>query len=585
MASSGRLLVAAIDFGTTYSGYAFSFRHEFETDPLKVSASTWPAGSRALVSLKTPTTVLLDKNQTFHSFGYEAEDHYSQLAEDDDHTEWYYFRRFKMMLYGKDGKGGLSKNVTLKDIRDRELPALKVFSEAIKYLKGHLLKALEKRATDVKDTDIEWVLTVPAIWNDPAKQFMRLAAEQAGIKGDQLTIALEPEAASLYCKHLPVEKMGGSEQGFTCFSNGSKYLVLDAGGGTVDITVHEVQPDGTLKELDKASGGSWGGTKVDESFRQMLVKIVGNDIMQGFCKGCTSDFVDMFREFETKKRTVDHTTKNKVTMKIPIALKELFEDETGEDLNETLEQTNYSGKLAWTGDKLRIQPDTFRQLFAIAVDSTIEHVRNVIAQKSCERTTTIIMVGGFSESPLLQAKVKEYFPKMRVIIPPDAGLAVLKGAVIYGHTPKAIKARRAKFTYGVGSNSVFDPKKHDESRKFYNEDDKTYYCRNTFSKHVTKGDLLEIDEAQSNQSYSPMSNSQTSIVFPFFVSHDANPKYVDDQNCDQIGKMSVNIPSGTDGSDRSVRVRLIFGGTEIKVEATVERTKKVTKATLNYLEE
>ncbi|XP_060065858.1 heat shock 70 kDa protein 12A-like isoform X1 [Ylistrum balloti] len=584
MADCEKLLVAAIDFGTTYSGYAFSFRHDFENDPLKISASTWNAGSRALVSLKAPTTVLLDKNEKFHSFGYEAEDHYSQLAEDNDHLDWYYFRRFKMMLYGKEGKGGLSKKVMLKDIRDRELPALKVFSEAIKYLKGHLLMALDKRGAGVKESEIEWVLTVPAIWNDPAKQFMRVAAEEAGIKGDQLKIALEPEAASLYCKNLPVEKLGGSGQGFTCFSKGSKYLVLDAGGGTVDITVHEVEQDGHLKELDKASGGSWGGTTVDESFQQMLIKIVGNEVMQEFRSENTSDFVDMFREFETKKRTVDQTTKNKVTMKIPIALKELFETNTGEDLNETIEQTNYNGKLVWSGDKLRVHPETFRQLFSMALDSTIEHVLGLIAQKSCERTSTIIMVGGFSESPLLQSKIKESFSKMRVIIPPDAGLSVLKGAVIFGHTPRAIKARRAKYTYGVGSNSKFDSKIHDESRKFFNEDDKTYYCRNTFSKHVTKGDLLEIDVAQSDQPYSPMSLTQTSIMFPFFVSDDTNPKYCDEPNCEQIGKMSVNIPKGNKVSDRTVRVKLIFGGTEIKVEATVEHTKQVTEATLNYLD-
>ena len=36
-------------------------------------------------------------------------------------------------------------------------------------------------------------------------------------------------------------------------------------GGTVDITVHEVQTNGTLKELDKASGGAWGGTRVTHS--------------------------------------------------------------------------------------------------------------------------------------------------------------------------------------------------------------------------------------------------------------------------------------------------------------------------------
>ncbi|XP_069129617.1 heat shock 70 kDa protein 12A-like isoform X2 [Argopecten irradians] len=582
MASSGRLLVAAIDFGTTYSGYAFSFRHEFETDPLKVSASTWPAGSRALVSLKTPTTVLLDKNQTFHSFGYEAEDHYSQLAEDDDHTEWYYFRRFKMMLYGKDGKGGLSKNVTLKDIRDRELPALKVFSEAIKYLKGHLLKALEKRATDVKDTDIEWVLTVPAIWNDPAKQFMRLAAEQAGIKGDQLTIALEPEAASLYCKHLPVEKMGGSEQGFTCFSNGSKYLVLDAGGGTVDITVHKVREDGTLKELDRASGGAWGGTQVDEAFKQMIIKIVGNPIMQSFCRAQTADFVDMFREFETKKRcSVEDTLSKKVTMKIPVSLKDLFEEETEEDIKDVVRQSSYSGKLEWVNDKIRIAPDTFKSLFNCAITDTIGHIQGLLSKPSCEGTQTIIMVGGFAESPLLQKGIREAFPNMRVIIPYECGLSVLKGAVIFGHSPKIITSRKAKFTYGIATNKKFKPSRHDPAKK------KTVngvdFCAEVFDKHVGIGSKLKIDTVQSEQRYNPLYENQKTLDFPVYQSTEDDPEYVTDLSCTYIGNMSVSIPDTVGGTNRGVRVKMIFGGTELKLEATQERTGIKTHAKFNFL--
>lgn len=39
-----------------------------------------------------------------------------------------------------------------------------------------------------------------------------------------LTIALEPEAAALYVKHLPVER------NLETFSPGSKYIVVDVGG-------------------------------------------------------------------------------------------------------------------------------------------------------------------------------------------------------------------------------------------------------------------------------------------------------------------------------------------------------------------
>ena len=41
-------------------------------------------------------------------------------------------------------------------------------------------------------------------------------------------------------------------------------------GGTVDITVHEVQADGNVKELYKANGGPWGGKSVNEAFLQFL---------------------------------------------------------------------------------------------------------------------------------------------------------------------------------------------------------------------------------------------------------------------------------------------------------------------------
>ena len=47
-------------------------------------------------------------------------------------------------------------------------------------------------------------------------------------------IALEPEAASIYCQHLPVEKLEGTNS-ISAFQPGSKYLVLDTGGTVVDL--------------------------------------------------------------------------------------------------------------------------------------------------------------------------------------------------------------------------------------------------------------------------------------------------------------------------------------------------------------
>lgn len=92
-------LVAAIDFGTTYSGYAYSTKDDYEKDKLKISPMEWK--SPIMISLKTPTTVLLGPNKEFVAFGYDAESRYTKLAENDDHKDYFYFRRFKMVLYNE----------------------------------------------------------------------------------------------------------------------------------------------------------------------------------------------------------------------------------------------------------------------------------------------------------------------------------------------------------------------------------------------------------------------------------------------------------------------------------------------------
>ena len=47
-----------------------------------------------------------------------------------------------------------------------------------------------------------------------------------------LTIALEPEAAALFVKHLSVDRQLDGKGGdlFRTFAPGSKYIVVDAGG-------------------------------------------------------------------------------------------------------------------------------------------------------------------------------------------------------------------------------------------------------------------------------------------------------------------------------------------------------------------
>lgn len=55
-----------------------------------------------------------------------------------------------------------------------------------------------------------------------------MSSLKAGIPKKTLRIALEPEAASIWCKTIPVEKL--NQGTIVSFQEDTKYLVLDAGG-------------------------------------------------------------------------------------------------------------------------------------------------------------------------------------------------------------------------------------------------------------------------------------------------------------------------------------------------------------------
>ena len=96
-----KLIVAAIDLGTANSGWALSFRHEFEKDPKQVYVKNWKSGGN-LVTEKTPTCILIGNDKkSLVAFGYDAENKYKELIAQNRHADYYYCTKFKMALNRK----------------------------------------------------------------------------------------------------------------------------------------------------------------------------------------------------------------------------------------------------------------------------------------------------------------------------------------------------------------------------------------------------------------------------------------------------------------------------------------------------
>lgn len=167
----------------------------------------WDEIDYELNNQKVPTVLLLKPDGTFHSFGYQAKEAYYNLL-NEEAKNWLYFEKFKMTLHSSQV---LSRNTEITAANGRNYSALKVFSHALIYFKERVMDQLsEQSATHILLEDIRWVVTVPAIWRQPAKHFMRAAAYDAGLASEEnpqrLLIALEPEAAALYCRKIEINK-------------------------------------------------------------------------------------------------------------------------------------------------------------------------------------------------------------------------------------------------------------------------------------------------------------------------------------------------------------------------------------------
>lgn len=75
-----------------------------------------------------------------------------------------------------NGLQDVKRHILCYDISGEALEARLVFQHCIKCLKDYLYKQIEMSLLGTQDGDIEYVLTVPAIWGDKAKMFMREAA-------------------------------------------------------------------------------------------------------------------------------------------------------------------------------------------------------------------------------------------------------------------------------------------------------------------------------------------------------------------------------------------------------------------------
>lgn len=210
-------------------------------------------------------------------------------------------------------------------------------------------------------------------------------------------------------------------------------------GGTDDITAHRISKHGNLKEICKPSGSANGGKIVDTKILSCLVEIAGNDVIKTFAtKG---EFLELLDQFENIKNLSTSSSKKSIACKFPVnLLNELCRDQCGKDFEELLNDSKYNKKLVLVNDRMRIDRELIVSFISKVASDIVNDIKYALKKAKTVEIKTFIVVGGFSNSVVVRNTLKREFTTVKIIYPPfEVDLAVVKGAVLYGHNPHYIK--------------------------------------------------------------------------------------------------------------------------------------------------
>ena len=438
-----------------------------------------------------------------------------------------------------------------------------IIADYLRCISGFILSELQQRyGKHLGMEDVQWCLTVPAIWDEKAKQTMKACAEKAGmVKGPAsdlsasaspfpLDIILEPEAASVYCQ----EKAKASLN----LRKGDKLLIADVGGGTIDLVLHEKADDdpGSLKvhEVVGSYGELGGGTYVDSHFFSFLSEKIG--CFKEFCNSHPSIAMRIYGWWQDIKAGFDGEGYS-ADLLLPRKLSEAWEKYDGGAGSGGCNTEDY--------DEVRLEDTDFMKIFGPEVEKVLR-----LIEKQVGGVRVLMVVGGFAASPYLRKSIREKFRGMvdEIIVPEDPGSAICDGAVRLHVAKDAVQSRIAKKTYGI--SMCRSPVAGDPEDFLMLDDDGELACHNVFHVYVREGSRVPLGHSVERFIY-PSEHWQRSIGIGLYSSVNRNPKFTSgEEGVVEEGSFVVDISEEALEMDkkRRISVTMCFGASLIGMRAS-----------------
>ena len=341
-------------------------------------------------------------------------------------------------------------------------------------------------------------------------------------------------------------------------------------GGTVDITAHEILSQGNVKEICPPSGGPWGGIEVDKSFISLMVRIFGCDFINHFKVVQPQQWLNFMTSFEKAKKGIKPRGNSDIRVQLPYSIDNELKEFNGENVEKVFRNSR-NKDASFSNGLVVITHEKAMALFDNPVSQIVEHVKHLLENSKLADLKYILLVGGFAECKILQEAIRQAFSgSAEVLVPHEAQLAIIKGAVLFGHNPVKIKSRIARYTYGTESRVIFKEGVHDPAKKVQGKKGQAR-CKDHFSVFVKMGEEIKTGESKTF-TYGLAFEDQELMHFDIFKTDKEDVLYIDESGVKKVGAAILTSSRGPLG--KRVKTRVTFGHTELHIEAT-DATKDV----------
>ena len=243
-------------------------------------------------------------------------------------------------------------------IKNRTFDAQMLSSFVLKHLKENAEKQLSEKIDRA-------IISVPAYFNDKQRRDTKMAAELAGLTVERLIN--EPTAAAL-------------SLGSNILNQNLKFIVLDLGGGTFDVTLLETFED--IMEVLSISGDTMLG---GEDFTTKICEI--------FLKNIKLSIADLSRDERTKLYTKADRAKKLISLK-------------NVEIEMEIKGKKYKSEITQENFRETVKPLLVKM--KVAIDKALQD-----GNTDAREIEKVILVGGAVKLGIIEEFVEKYFHKMR----------------------------------------------------------------------------------------------------------------------------------------------------------------------------